>query len=467
MKNLAAIDNNLDITTKEYVDAAIPTVPTNVSVFTNDAGYVTTDEKLKTSALANSTTAYYPVLTTNASTAETKKYSTLLQVGYKDSNYDVFNLRIGNGVGTKGQLRLSNSGSSGDFTTLVPNATKDTTITLPSASGTLALISNIPTVPTISLNGSTTTSPSFYAPTSAGTSGYYLKSNGSGAPTWAAISAGTDEKLKTSVTTTTGTYYYPILTGTSSSAETKKYAEGLNFVMDNNSNWLTIGTSSKGGKLSLLKTHEAIIVLNGSMTTNTTITLPATTGTLALTSDIPTVPTNISVFTNDAGYVTTDEKLAVIEQTADAQLYPVLTTNSTDASTKVRLATGRFYVEALSNATTLKVGNYNYPGEIYLPSSQNLTVIKSSVGTSTRTITLPDATGTVALTSDIPSVPVTDVTLNGSSIVSGGIAAITNANGDVTFNGTVQGNLFYMDLATSDSLYTAINTAGWTSSVIV
>ena len=352
MKNLAAIDNNLDITTKEYVDAAIPTVPTNISAFTNDAGYVTTDEKLKTSALANSTTAYYPVLTTNASTAETKKYSTLLQVGYKDSNYDVFNLRIGNGVGTKGQLRLSNSGSSGDFTTLVPNATKDTTITLPSASGTLALISNIPTVPTISLNGSTTTSPSFYAPTSAGTSGYYLKSNGSGAPTWAAISAGTDEKLKTSVTTTTGTYYYPVLTGTSSSAETKKYAEGLNFAMDNNSNWLTIGTSSKAGKLSLLKTHEATIVLNDSMTTNTTITLPATTGTLALTSDIP-------------------------------------------------------------------------------------------------------------------SIPVTDVTLNGSSIVSNGIAQITDSNGNVTFNGTVQGNLFYMDLATSDSLYTAIDTAGWRTAVIV
>lgn len=48
----------------------------------------------------------------------------------------------------------------------------------------------IPTVPTISLNGSTTISPSFYAPTSAGTSGYYLKSNGSGAPIWASLPSG-------------------------------------------------------------------------------------------------------------------------------------------------------------------------------------------------------------------------------------------------------------------------------------
>ncbi len=40
------------------------------------------------------------------------------------------------------------------------------------------------TPPSIILNGSSTISASFYAPTSAGTSGYYLKSNGSGAPTW-------------------------------------------------------------------------------------------------------------------------------------------------------------------------------------------------------------------------------------------------------------------------------------------
>lgn len=48
-------------------------------------------------------------------------------------------------------------------------------------------IPTIPTVPTITLNGSSTTSPSFYAPTTTGTSGYYLKSNGSGAPTWAQV----------------------------------------------------------------------------------------------------------------------------------------------------------------------------------------------------------------------------------------------------------------------------------------
>ena len=47
------------------------------------------------------------------------------------------------------------------------------------------------TIPTIALNGGNTTSPSFYAPTGAGTSGQYLKSNGSGAPTWATFSKST------------------------------------------------------------------------------------------------------------------------------------------------------------------------------------------------------------------------------------------------------------------------------------
>lgn len=43
------------------------------------------------------------------------------------------------------------------------------------------------TANTITLNGTATANPSFYAPTTAGTNGQYLKSNGSGAPTWATL----------------------------------------------------------------------------------------------------------------------------------------------------------------------------------------------------------------------------------------------------------------------------------------
>ena len=56
-------------------------------------------------------------------------------------------------------------------------------LTFPDGSGTFALTSNIH-----KLNGSTTLGQTFYAPTSGGTSGQILVSNGSSAPTWQTFS---------------------------------------------------------------------------------------------------------------------------------------------------------------------------------------------------------------------------------------------------------------------------------------
>ena len=39
--NISAFTNDANYATQSYVDSAIPTVPTNVSSFTNDAGYLT------------------------------------------------------------------------------------------------------------------------------------------------------------------------------------------------------------------------------------------------------------------------------------------------------------------------------------------------------------------------------------------------------------------------------------------
>lgn len=58
-----------------------------------------------------------------------------------------------------------------------------------SKTGTYSDLIGKPTIPTITLNGSSTTSPSFYAPTTVGTNGYVLTSSGSGAPTWKASSS--------------------------------------------------------------------------------------------------------------------------------------------------------------------------------------------------------------------------------------------------------------------------------------
>lgn len=54
----------------------------------------------------------------------------------------------------------------------------------------LAGIDDGATANTITLNGTVTKMPSFYAPTAAGTNGQYLVSSGTGAPTWKALPAG-------------------------------------------------------------------------------------------------------------------------------------------------------------------------------------------------------------------------------------------------------------------------------------
>lgn len=54
----------------------------------------------------------------------------------------------------------------------------------------LAGIDDGATANTITLNGTATKMPSFYAPTAAGTNGQYLVSSGTGAPTWQALPAG-------------------------------------------------------------------------------------------------------------------------------------------------------------------------------------------------------------------------------------------------------------------------------------
>ena len=59
------------------------------------------------------------------------------------------------------------------------------------------------TIPAVTLNGSANNTPSFYAPTAAGTNNYVLKSSGSGAPTWVAqstLSVGSASSANTTIT---------------------------------------------------------------------------------------------------------------------------------------------------------------------------------------------------------------------------------------------------------------------------
>ena len=187
------------VANKKYVDDKVGsiTIPTKTSDLTNDSGFITsfTDENVKSTTVTAATT-YYLTGSTSSSTATgglskhaaIKAYVTANSGTGGSARIDLGNTTATTSAGGKeGIVRLYGTSATYyvDVKAGAPSANR--TITLPNKTGTVALTSDIPTVPTITLNGTSTTTPSFYAPTTAGTNGYFLKSNGSGAPTWAEI----------------------------------------------------------------------------------------------------------------------------------------------------------------------------------------------------------------------------------------------------------------------------------------
>jgi len=178
---LATPTADTDAANKAYVDSAVSgiTIPTKTSDLTNDSGFITTNDvpdevmivslTYDDSYYANKTfsqiyshlqaggtailsysedgmTSYYPIIWYD----NTELY-------FADTSYD------SNGM----SYSLSNTAYS---------ISSSNVITGTGASWT---------PPTITLNGASSgDSLNFYAPTTAGTSGQFLKSNGSGAPTW-------------------------------------------------------------------------------------------------------------------------------------------------------------------------------------------------------------------------------------------------------------------------------------------
>ena len=330
------------------------------------------------------------------------------------------------------------------------------------------------TVPSITLNGSSTTSPSFYAPTGAGTNGYVLKSNGSGAPSWTSAVL-TDNKVSTSAVTS-GTTYYPTLGSDTTSAETKYYdATGFKYHVTTGTsssigysaltlgNHIASGTAgNKIGEIDIYSssTHFISLTAADSLASDREIVLPDKNGTIALTDDISgkidtagtglsksgttlnhsnsvtakttqavypikidaqghisaygsavTIPTKVSDLTNDSGFVTTDEKLQVSGISNNTSYnFVCMTTVGATPRTSTALLTDELQIkkDTTNSVTNLSVG-YDQRGQIKLnckiDGNHYTTTLTTSHTNANRTLTLPDATGTVALTSDIPTVP--------------------------------------------------------------
>lgn len=176
--------------------------------------------------------------------------------------------------------------------------------------GHIASYGGAVTIPSITLNGSSSTSPSFYAPTSAGTSGYVLKSNGSGAPTWTSAVL-TDENVKVDKVTGSSSIY-PTFVDSTSNSTTSSLKKNDSFSGYTTSNtevsgytYIALGnstaTSTAGGKRGELRLFGTGInytaISPGAPTATRTITLPDASGTVALTSDITSHSTQTATLT--------------------------------------------------------------------------------------------------------------------------------------------------------------------------
>ena len=333
--------------------------PTNVSSFTNDAGYLTSApvtsvnsktgavvvDKLKTGAGQNSTT--YDLIgtaDTNNDTAAVYIYHPgMFSITKYTSNYA--RLTLGTST-TPGVLRLYTSRKLDGYIDLQADVAANSTnvISLPNATGTVALTTDIPTVPTnVSaftndagyITGYTETDPTVPAWAKASSKPTYTASEVGALPDSTVIptkvseltndsgyiTSYTDEKLKWTASTSSNTYY-PLQSTSTATTSTANTLNSVSFYQYYNTAGgyrrfilgNTTAYTSTGGAYGTIRLYGTGATYYGdlnpgtiganSLTANRTWTLPNATGTIALTADIPTVPTNVSAFTNDAGYLT-------------------------------------------------------------------------------------------------------------------------------------------------------------------
>ena len=256
------------------LSATIPTVPTNVSAFTNDAGYITsyteTDPIFSASAAAGITTTNI----TSWDNKVSKSGDTMTGTLVVDSNNDTKKIEIINDkinfYDAGGDNYVTLKGHNGDYL-------ENFIVSLPLHGGTLALTSDIPTKTSDLTNDS----------------GF--------------ITSYTDEKVKATSQALNNSDYYLVFGSDSGTAETKKYSSNLRLRLDstNNATILNLGNSSVAGKLVLFggngASDKTITLKTSTVTAARTITLPNKTGTIALTDDLPTKTSDL---TNDSGYIT-------------------------------------------------------------------------------------------------------------------------------------------------------------------
>ncbi len=124
------------------------------------------------------------------------------------------------------------------------------------SSSTVALAESTD-LPTITLNGTATTTPSFYAPTTAGTTGYYLKSSGTGAPVWGEAPGGGGSTVGYTPNLTAGAEAGTI---TIDSVDTKIYVPNVAYATSDSQNTYSLTATVAGSQPFTLTTGAMVAV---------------------------------------------------------------------------------------------------------------------------------------------------------------------------------------------------------------
>lgn len=279
----------------------LPTIPSDVSAFNNDAGYISGISSTDvTTALG-----YTPI------SAETDPvFSASPAAGISAADISSWNDKVSDDKTWNGvQLAKQQIESTAEsnylplFTTLSPIVVSLATLTRTPTTNAIAKYDTSAqlhsTTPSSADNSNTVATTAFVK--GAIPSNVSAFSNDAGYVT-------TDEKLITNLNSTDSEYVV-ILGASNSTASTKYYDRGIKYQnrSDDKTSRLILGISGTGdsrrqGQIAFYNQDKyCILRYYGNSASGIYINLPSSGGTLALQTDIPT---NVSSFSNDAGYIT-------------------------------------------------------------------------------------------------------------------------------------------------------------------
>lgn len=449
------------------VNGKTGSVTLSASDLDNDMGFITSDsdEKLVTNTVVDRNTTYHPILGEYDTTASTKVVSS--SFFFNETPNSTFL-----GLKKNGVIYFYTYNNKNRYTTLSAiTQTDNRSIKLPDASGTIALTTDIPTVPT---NISSFTNDSGYLTASdiasvmtyKGTKANYAALPASGNTTgdvWHLTDTGAEwawdgsawQELGTAIDLSNYATKATTLAGygiTDAKIENGTITLGSNTITPLTSftetdptvpSWAKASTKPSYGLTEISGTDDlrAIEALTGTSgflkkTAANTWTLDTNTYLTSYTETDPTVPSwakastkptytaaevgalpdstvipsKTSDLTNDSGFITsyTDEKVKVTTASTEQQYYlTFLSSGTTPITTTLNAHIGKLIYEIGTNTSQITLGNTTTQGRIKLFSgtgSNIYTRIQPASLTTNQTITLPNKSGTVALTSDIPQV---------------------------------------------------------------